>query len=69
MTLQIGTTHENRSCGFLILSAAFLISVQEVIVKWFDGVMPLWQLFALPGLFSHRSSRSMRGSRSKARSH
>jgi hypothetical protein len=31
---------------------AFLISVQDVIVKWFDGVMPLWQLFALRGLFS-----------------
>ncbi|MBT8458557.1 MAG: DMT family transporter [Boseongicola sp.] len=36
----------------LIVAAAFLISVQDVIVKWFDGVLPLWQLFALRGFFT-----------------
>ncbi len=36
----------------LIISAAFLISVQDVVVKRFDGVLPLWQLFALRGLFT-----------------
>jgi len=36
----------------LIIAAAFLISVQDVIVKGFDGVLPLWQLFALRGLFT-----------------
>jgi len=36
----------------LVITAAFLISVQDVMIKRFDGVLPLWQFFALRGLFT-----------------
>ena len=36
----------------MIVAAAFLISVQDVIVKNLDNTLPLWQLFALRGLFT-----------------
>lgn len=36
----------------MILAAAFLISIQDVIVKSLDDTLPLWQLFALRGLIT-----------------
>ena len=44
MNITLGVT--------LIIAAAFLISIQDVIVKRLDGVLPLWQLFALRGIFT-----------------
>lgn len=43
----------NITLGVLfIVVAAFLISAQDVIVKGLDGVLPLWQIFALRGVFT-----------------
>ena len=36
----------------LVVAGAFLISVQDVIVKGFNGVLPLWQIFVLRGVFT-----------------